>query len=145
MDHASLVMGPSPVVASTASNLNEPQLTAIRESWQAAQGGQNQGKTAVLHGDWKYTAIGVSPEDSQFLETRQINRTDIAALFQVPTDLVGDTSRLSNANHEQQQLQFLTGTIRPYLVRIEQELKRKLLPSVGRNAGRYHLQSTPAN
>ena len=91
---------------STASNLNEPQLTAISESWQAAQGGQNQGKTAVLHGDWKYTAIGISPEDSQFLETRQMNRTDIAALFQVPPFLVGDTSRICNANHEQHSFSF---------------------------------------
>lgn len=125
---------------STASNLSDPQLSAIKESWQSAQGGTNQGKTAVLHGDWKYTAIGISPEDSQFLETRAMNRTEIAALFQVPTHLVGDTSRLSNANHEQQQLQYLTGCIRPYLVRLEQELKRKLLPALGRNAGRFHIQ-----
>jgi len=125
---------------STSSNLNDVQLSAIKESWQAAQGGVNQGKTAVLHGDWKYSQIGISPEDSQFLATKAFNRTQIAALFQVPGHLCGDTSRLSNSNHEQQQLQFLTGCIRPYLVRMEQELKRKLLPALGRNAGRFHIQ-----
>jgi HK97 family phage portal protein len=116
-------------VLSTTSNLNEVQLGQAREAWQSAQGGSNQGKTAVLPGDWKYTQIGVSPEDSQFLSTRAFNRSEIAALFRVPPHLIGDTSRLSNANHEQQQLEFVTTTLRPYMVRIEQEIHRKLLPN----------------
>ena len=70
-------------------------------------------------------------EESQFLETRSFTRTDIAALFRVPAYLIGDMSRLSNSNHEQMMLQFATGTLRPYLVRIEREIARKLLPADG--------------
>ena len=81
----------------------------------------------MLPQDWKYTALGLSPEESQFLQTRQHGRTDIAALFRVPPSMVGDTSRLSNANHEQLSLQLITDTLRPYLVRIEKEIQRKLL------------------
>jgi len=45
--------------------------------------------------------------------------------------MIGDTSRLSNNNHEQQSLSFVTDTLRPYLVRIEKEIQRKMLPEDG--------------
>lgn len=126
-------------VMSTTSPLNESTQQNLRESWERSQSGANQGKTAFLFGDWKYQQIGLSPEESQFLETRRLQREEVAALFRVPVSMIGDTSRLSNANHEQQQLSFLTDTIRPYLRKIEDELTRKLLPAVGRNSGRYSL------
>jgi HK97 family phage portal protein len=116
-------------VLSTVAPLDEKQQSLVRETWQAAQGGHNQGRTAVLFGDWKYESIGLAPEDSQFLETRQFQRAEIAAIFRVPPHMVGDTTRLSNSNHEQQSLQFVTDTLRPYLSRIENEVIRKLFPA----------------
>ncbi len=94
--------------------------------WELANGGENQGRTACLPTDWKYQSIGISPEDSQFLETRQMCRADIAALFGVPPHMVGDLSRLSNNNHENESLSFVIDTLRPYLVGIEQEIQIKL-------------------
>jgi HK97 family phage portal protein len=127
-------------VLSSESDMDEQQQESVRESWAAANAGVNQNRTAVLPGKWTYQQIGLSPEDSQFLATRQFQRTDIAALFRVPSHMVGDTSRLSNSNHEQQSLQFVTDTLRPYLCRFEQEIIRKLLPDTGRNSGRYFVQ-----
>jgi len=126
-------------VMSTASMPDEKAQQNLRESWEVNQSGASQGKTAFLFGDWKYQQIGLSPEESQFLATRKFQREDIAALFRVPASMVGDTSRLSNSNHEQQNLTFLTDTIRPYLARLENELTRKILPSKGRNSGRYSV------
>ena len=48
-------------------------------------------------------------------------------MFHLQPHQVGDTSRLSNANHTQAQLSFVTDTLRPIIIRIEQELRRKLL------------------
>jgi HK97 family phage portal protein len=127
-------------VLSTASNLTPVQQEEVRQSWNQKQGGKNQGKTAVLWGDWKYTQIGVSPEDSQFLETRKMSREDIAGLFRVPPQMIGDVTRLSNSNHEQQSLQFVTDTLRPYLSRIECEIRRKLLPMRGQKANKMFVQ-----
>ncbi|MBB6144725.1 HK97 family phage portal protein [Silvibacterium bohemicum] len=126
-------------VLSTESDLSDEELKAVRETWLSTQAGDKQGSTAVLPGNWKYDSIGLSPEDSQFLQTRQFQRTEIAALFRVPPNMVGDTSRLSNNNHEQMSLSFVTDTLRPYLCRIEAEIARKLLPSAGRNSGRYFI------
>jgi len=106
----------------------DPKVQAeLKESWQQAYGGANQGKQAFLFGDWSVEKIGLSPEDSQFVVSRGFQRTEIAAMFHLQPHQVGDTSRLSNANHTQAQLSFVTDTLRPIIVRIEQELKRKLL------------------
>lgn len=127
-------------VLSFEGTLTEKQKAEARESWNQTQGGENAQSTAVLPGPWKYAQIGISPEDSQFLETRQFQRAEIAALFRVSPHMVGDLSRLSNNNAEQQNLSFVTDTLRPYLCRIEGEVQRKLMPNVGRNAGRYVIE-----
>jgi hypothetical protein len=127
-------------VLSSEGDLDEQQQTAVKESWAAANSGVNQNRTAVLPGKWHYEQIGLSPEDSQFLATRKFQREDICGLFRVPPSMVGDVTRLSNNNHEQQSLSFVTDTLRPYLCRFEQEIVRKLLPDTGRNSGRYFVQ-----
>jgi hypothetical protein len=103
----------------------------MREFWEKANAAANQGRIGILPSDWKLTQLSMSPEDSQFLQTRQFSRTDIAALFRVPPSYVGDTVGNAKANHEQQSLDFVTNTLRPYLVRIEKEIQRKLLPEDG--------------
>ena len=57
--------------------------------------------------------------------------------------MVGDTSRLSNGNHESQSQEYVTFTLRPWLVKIEAEIQRKLMPRVGRSAGSTPFGSTP--
>lgn len=107
----------------------DPKVQAeLTESWQTKHGGANRHRQAFLFGDWDVRTLGLSPEDSQFLSTRNFQRAEIAAMFHLQPHQVGDTSRLSNANHVQAQLSFVTDTLRPILVRIESELQRKLLP-----------------
>lgn len=119
---------PGGILTNKGAALTPEQNKLWRDSWNESQGGQNQGRTAVLTGDWSYQSIGISPEDSQFLETRMFQRTEIAAIFKVPPSMVGDTSRMSNKNAEQMNLTFVIDTLRPILMRFEQESKRKLFP-----------------
>jgi HK97 family phage portal protein len=127
-------------VMTLEGNADQKMLLNIRESWQAAQTGENALKTAFLPGNWKYTPISLSMEDIEFLSTRQFQRTEIAALYRVPAHLVGDTTRQSNTNSEQEALSLVTLTLRPYITRIENEIQRVLLPSVGRNANRFFVE-----
>lgn len=99
----------------------------IRESWKAAHAGANQHSQGFLFGDWDIKSVGLPPEDSQFIAARNYTRADIAAMFKIPPQMVGSLERLSNANYTQQQLGFVIDTLRPIVVRIEQELQRKLL------------------
>lgn len=73
--------------------MTDEQRQLVKTSWQAAQSGKSQHSTAVMTGDWKYTPIGISPQDSQFIELRAFQRTEIAALFSVPPSKVGDTTK----------------------------------------------------
>lgn len=108
------------------------------ESWNREHGGSNQGRTAFLFGgEWSYQQIGLSPEDSQFLATRTFQRADIASLWGVPPHYVGDTSRLSGNNAENEGLRVVVDTLRPYLSRGENEIQRKLMPQMGRKANMY--------
>lgn len=119
---------------------DEKMLALAKASWEAAQGGSNQGRTAVMPGEWKYTQIGLSPEDSQFLATRAFQRADIAAMYRVPSHMAGDTSKISNSSYEQMNLSFVNDTIRPILARFEAELNRKLVHQIGRKAGQYFVK-----
>lgn len=119
---------PGGILINKSTTLSPEQKKQIKDSWQETQGGSNQGRTAVLSGDWSYQSIGISPEDSQFLETRVFQRTEIAGWFKVPPHMVGDTSKMSNNNAEQMNLGFVIDTLRPILMRYELELLRKLDP-----------------
>lgn len=100
----------------------------LRESWNSVyQGTRNSHKVAVLEEGMKYHEIGMSPEDSQFLQTRQFQIAEICRIFRVPPHMVGDLSRSTFSNIEHQSIDFITHTIRPWLVRWEQAIARSLL------------------
>ena len=46
----------------------------------------------------KYTPIGISPEQAQFLETRKFQVNEIARIFRVPPHMVGDLEKSSFSN-----------------------------------------------
>lgn len=131
---------PAGIMLFKGGKLDEKIQLNVRDSWERAQGGENQGKTAFLSGDWDYKQIGISPEQAQFLVTRQFQRAEIAAMWRIPPHMVGDTTRLSNNNAEQQNLSFVTDTLRPFLCRIESEVVRKCIPRQGRNANRHYVE-----
>ena len=79
--------------------IKDPQ--RVRESWQSTFGGSgNANKIAVLEEGMKYTPIGISPEQAQFLETRKFQINEIARIFRVPPHMVGDLEKSSFSNIE---------------------------------------------
>ncbi|HEY2467992.1 MAG TPA: phage portal protein [Terracidiphilus sp.] len=127
-------------VLKPAAKLTPQQVQEAKESWSSAQAGVNQGKAAILPFGWNYEQIGLSNEDSQWLESRAFSRADIAmSIFRVPPHMVGDMSRMTGANTEQLARQFATFTLQPYLSKIEGEIIRKLI-SVPGQAARYEVE-----
>ncbi|HPD89737.1 MAG TPA: phage portal protein, partial [Oscillospiraceae bacterium] len=83
--------------------IKDPQ--RVRDSWNAAyQGSSNAHKIAVLEEGMKYTPIGISPEQAQFLETRKFQINEIARIFRVPPHMLADLEKSSFSNIEQQSL-----------------------------------------
>ena len=106
--------------------VKDPQ--KIRDSWNSVyKGSANAHRVAVLEEGMKYTPIGISPEQAQFLETRKFQINEIARIFRVPPHMVGDLEKSSFSNIEQQSLEFVKYTLEPWVIRWEQSIMRALL------------------
>jgi len=100
----------------------------VKDSWNAAyQGSGNAHRIAVLEENMHFQAIGIPPEQAQFLETRKFQINEIARIFRVPPHMVGDLEKSSFSNIEQQSLEFVKFTLDPWVVRWEQSLCQALL------------------
>lgn len=118
-----------PAVALTTDSKVKPEdKQKMRADWEMQQLGGNQGRIAILDAGLAIERLGLSAEDSELLASRSFSRSEIAAAFRVPASMVGDLTRLSNSNHEQQSLSFVQDSLTPILKRIEIEFRRKLLP-----------------
>lgn len=70
----------------------------------------------------KYRAISVPANESQFLETIKASANQIAAIYGVPPEKVGGTTGnpLTYTTVEQNSIDLLTWTLRPWLARLEE-------------------------
>lgn len=89
-------------------------------------GSERAGATMLLEEGMEWQTVGLTNEQAQFLEGRKFSRSDIAAWFRVPPHKIGDLERATFSNIEHQALEFVTDTIRPWLVRWERALLRSL-------------------
>lgn len=90
----------------------------------------NGGKTVVpLPSAMKYSPFTLSPADAKVLESKQMTIRDIARHFSVHPSLLYEESNNTYKAAEVPNVMFLTQTLEPLLVQIEQELAIKLLPA----------------
>jgi HK97 family phage portal protein len=107
--------------------LNDVVAKRIKEGWQQSQTRENRHGVAVLEEGMQYKPISISPKDTMIIESRQFSRSQIASVFRVPLHKIGDLTRATFSNIEQQSIEFLTDSIRPRLVRIERRIQQDLL------------------
>lgn len=93
---------------------------------------ENAGKWMVLEAGMEPASaqgVRINPADAQLLESRYFGIEEVCRAFGVPPQLIGHTDKASSwaSSLEQTNMGFLTYSLRPTLVRIEQALARKLL------------------
>lgn len=91
------------------------------------QGVDYSHKFLLLQGDAKYARLGIPPEDAQFLETRLHQVEEICRWFRMPPHKIGHLERSTNNNIEHQGIEYYADTLRPWCVRWEQAILRKLV------------------
>lgn len=108
---------------------NEDAAKAAQQAWMKAHGDRHR-KPAVLFGGLSWKQIQITPEESQFLETRQFQTSQIARLFRVPPHMIGSIEKSTSwgSGIEEQGIGFVVYTLGPWLARFEQALTA-LLPS----------------
>jgi len=108
--------------------LTDDAANRLRQSWMARYSGlSNSHSTAVLENGTKFKPIAMPLADAEFINARNFSVAEIARIFKVPPHLIGDLTRSTYSNIEQQSLEFNKFSLQPILVNWEQELNRKLL------------------
>lgn len=84
-------------------------------------------KTGILSGGAKYVSTSVANDQAQFLDSRRFAVEETARMFNIPLHMLGIPDTASYASVEQNNLQFISHTLRPILEKIEWGYS-KLLP-----------------
>lgn len=121
--------GVKPSIVVTTPGLMQPERRKeLQEQLDTNYSGQNAHKAMIADGGITVTPISIPLTDAQFLESREFQEEEIARVFRVPPHMIGLLRRATFSNIEAQDLSFEKHTMRPWLVRDEQELNRKLFP-----------------
>ena len=87
----------------------------------------NSHRLLLLEEGMKFHKVVIDPKDSQFLESRQFNIPEIARWFNLPPHKLKDLTKSSFSNIESEQISFVTDSILPWLIRLEQNFNAQLL------------------
>ncbi len=111
--------------------LTREQSNSLSEAFDAGHKGFRKAhKTGVLSGGATYKPTTVPNDSAQFLESRRFAVEEIARLFNIPLSFMGIPGTQSYASVEQNAIQFVTHTLRPYIEKLEWAYSQ-LLPEGG--------------
>ncbi len=111
-------------VLKTEQSLEAAEVRRVQQQWIQSHGGRR--RPAVLTGGFDWKPITITPDESQFIETRKMQVTEIARIFGIPPHMIGDVEKSTSwgTGIEQQSIGFVTYTLRPWLTRIESAMNR---------------------
>jgi HK97 family phage portal protein len=113
--------------------LSDKAYDRFKESWQASYAGViNQHKVAFLENGSKFQPVSKNPTESQALESRKFQITEICRLMGVPPLKAFDLDRATFSNIEHQNIEFVQESITPMAVRTEQTISKDLISAFER-------------
>lgn len=116
------------VILKTPNEIKPEAASALRDNWERVHRGPDRAnKTAILTGGLEPVELGGNNQESQFLESRRFQVEEICRLYRCPPHLVGDLTRSSFSNIEQQSIDFVQHTLLPWLRRFEMAFARDLI------------------
>lgn len=100
--------------------LNPEQLRSLQEGFDSRHKGWRKAhKTGVLFGGATYKDTSVPNDKAQFLESRRFAVEEMARAFNVPLHMMGIPGTNTYASVEQNNLQWISHSLRPILEKIE--------------------------
>jgi HK97 family phage portal protein len=124
------------ITAATAFK-NDTQAKEVRARWSEAFAAASHGNGVPIFegGDMKFHPVSMSLRDAQFIEQMQFSVEEICRIFNVPPHMIQKLDRATFNNIEHLSRQFYTGTLVPWINRLEATLDRALLTRAERLAG----------
>jgi HK97 family phage portal protein len=117
-------------------NLTPEQAKELSESFSARHGGfRKSHKVGILSAGAKFVSDQLDNDKSQFIDSRRMAVEDVARAFNIPPHLLGLPGTNTYASVEQNNIGFVTHTLRPIVSKMETALSTLLstLPG-GENA-----------
>jgi HK97 family phage portal protein len=114
-------------VVTHPSSLSDPAFDRLRKSLREQYEGLGKAhRMMLLEEGMTFAKNTIPPNDAQFLETRKFQTNEIARMFRVPPHKLADLERATFSNIEQQSIEYVTHSLRPWLVRLEQSINWKM-------------------
>jgi HK97 family phage portal protein len=113
----------------TAGGLSDKARANLKESWKRAYTGtSNAAGVPVLEEGLEFQAMGEGNNNEyQMIESKQLQVRAMANWAKISPTKIGDLSRATWSNLEQENIQFVISTLTPWVHKLEQEFNRKLL------------------
>ncbi len=111
-----------------SASLGDKAYQRLKKDFEFRNSGLNNAhRIAILEEGMSVEKIGIAPEEAQFLESRKFQIRDIARFYRMQPHKIQDLDQATFSNIEHQAIEFVTDTIRPWLVAWEQSIYRDLL------------------
>ncbi len=114
-------------ILTTEQRINDDTAREVKARWKDGGTGLDSAHDIrVIGSGATFTQLSIPPEDAQFIEARRFQISEIARIFGVPPHMLGETEKATSwgTGIEQQNIGFVTYTLRPWLTRVEQRISR---------------------
>lgn len=129
-------------VLEVPGELSKPNRDKLKEEFAENYSGNNAFRTAVLDMGMKYTQLGISHQESQYIENRNFSVEEISRFTGIPAHMLQVGKQSYNSN-EEQRLEYVMDVLTPPLVQIEQEAMYKFFSQADIADG-YYLKKNEA-
>jgi HK97 family phage portal protein len=101
-------------------NLTPEQAKDLSEGFSARHGGfKKSHKVGVLSAGARFVSTSIENDKAQFLDSRRMAVEDVARAFNIPTNLLGLPGTNTYSSVEQNNIAFVTHTLRPIIQKLE--------------------------
>lgn len=109
---------PSLVAKNSEKTLEASKGAAVKERLMSTM---RAGEPFVVGKDWDITIMKLSADDAGFVTSAKLTATQVAALYGVPPEMIGGEAggSLTYSTLEQNQINYVTYSLQPWLVRLE--------------------------
>jgi len=109
------------------NEMTEEQAVRLKDQFEKnSKGLKHAHRPNILTGGAKFQKMTSDPQQSQLVESREFAVIEVARIFKIQPALLGvmQAGAMSYASVEQQHMQFVTLTLRPYISKIEEQYSR---------------------
>jgi phage portal protein, HK97 family len=101
-------------------NLTPEQAKDLSDGFSARHGGfKKSHKVGVLSAGARFVSTSIENDKAQFLDSRRMAVEDVARAFNIPTNLLGLPGTNTYSSVEQNNIAFVTHTLRPIIQKLE--------------------------